>query len=45
MDEYSVFIITLKKMYGDKKIELSKIQDMLSKKKITKEEYNYIISK
>lgn len=43
MEEFSVFIDTLKKMYNENKIEVTKIRKLLSDKKITNDEYQYII--
>lgn len=45
MEEYSTFIETLKKMFTDKKIEISKVRALLTEKKITSEEYEYIIKR
>ncbi len=39
----SIFIKTLKNMYTAKKIDISKIKQMLNDKKITAKEYEYII--
>lgn len=43
--EYSIVVETLKNLYSNKKIDVSKLKTMLSKKNITSEEYNYIIAK
>lgn len=42
--EYSQVIITLKSLLVQKKISVSAIRKMLSEKKITVEEYEYIIN-
>lgn len=45
MAEYGKFIETLKKMYVNQKIEISKIKKMLSEKHISQDEYNFITQK
>lgn len=42
---YSIVIETLKNMYATGKIELTRIHKLFIDKKISKKEYDYIISK
>lgn len=42
---YSIAIETFKRMYKAKELEISKIKQMLNKKIITLDEYNYILDK
>lgn len=41
----NTLIESLKRLYFQGKVSSKKLNDMLSKKKITKEEYEYIITK
>lgn len=47
MDEkkYSIVIETLMQMYKDKLITIAKVKATLNDKKITLDEYNYILGK
>lgn len=43
--QYSQVVITLKSLLAQKKISVSAVRKMLSEKKITNEEYEYIIKR
>ena len=43
--DYGMVVETLKSLYVQKKIELRKIREMVGEKKITPEEYEYIIKR
>ena len=38
------FVESLRRLYKDEKINISKLEELLSSNKITKNEYEYIIS-
>lgn len=44
-NKYSQVVITLKSLFTQKKISVSAVRKMLSEKKITTEEYEYIIKR
>jgi len=43
--EYSVFIETLRGLYINKKVNISRVRQLLTNKRITPEEYEYIITR
>lgn len=45
MTKYSNYINSLKRLFDNKEIEAAKIKNLLSKKMITNDEYNYIMKR
>lgn len=43
--KYSIVVETFKKMYQEKKLEITKVKGLLNSNIITLEEYNYILGK
>lgn len=45
MTEYSNYVKSLKRLYENKEIDVVKVKSLLSKNKITNEEYNHIMKR